>query len=51
MQTKKNRPNNNVNDSNAEQNASLDLDLTCWIFFKESYLWKLKKQPGGKKLP
>ena len=45
MQTKKS-PNDNVNDSNAERNASLDLDPTCWIilsakfWMKELYLWQ-----------
>ena len=45
MQTKKS-PNDNVNDSNAERNASLDLDLTCWIIlsakFSVKYIYESK---------
>ena len=36
MQTKKS-PNDNVNDSNAERNALLDLDLTCWIILSAKF--------------
>ena len=45
MQTKKS-PNDNVNDSNAERNALLDLDLTCWIIlsakFSVKYIYESK---------
>ena len=45
MQTKKS-PNDNVNNSNAERNASLDLDLTCWIIlsakFSVKYIYESK---------
>ena len=53
MQMKKS-PNNNVNDSNNERNALLDLDLTCWIIlsakFSMKYIYE-SKNDWRKKLP
>ena len=40
MQTKKS-PNDNVSDSNAERNALLDLDLTCWIILSANFQWNI----------
>ena len=53
MQTKKS-PNDNVNDSNAKRNASLDLDLTCSIIlsakFSMKYIYE-SKNDLRKKIP
>ena len=54
MQTKKS-PNDNVNDSNAERNTLLELDLTCGIIlspnFSMKYIYEFKvKTTEGKKL-
>ena len=50
---RKNWPNDNENDLSTEQNASLDLDLTCWIILSAKFSMKSMKvkTTEGKKTP